>query len=183
MESLFLINFRLFQNLKLMNSVLKFTGQQALQHISAFSLHSLAALHVLASLWNEDYLYNFSFSFYFDVNTISLSVVFSFTVRPFLAPKGAQTAIVSNNWSATWYRLMLMIPRNADVDDSDADTDDELLSEWSDKQIGMWADESFFLRYCKSFRTDSNLIRNFLFLKYCNFFSKPNWIRFGFFWA
>ena len=39
---------------------------------------------------------------------------------------------------------MLMIPRNADVDDSDADTDDELLSEWSDKQIGMWADESFF---------------------------------------
>ena len=39
---------------------------------------------------------------------------------------------------------MLMIPRNADVDDSDADTDDELLSEWSDKQISMWADESFF---------------------------------------
>ena len=76
--------------------------KQALQHISAFSLHSLAALHVLASLWNEDYLYNFSFSFYFDVNTISLSVVFSFTVRPFLAPIGAQTAIVSNNWSATW---------------------------------------------------------------------------------
>ena len=36
-----------------------------------------------------------------DVNTISLSVVFPFTVRPFLAPKGAQTAIVSNNWSAT----------------------------------------------------------------------------------
>ena len=34
---------------------------------------------------------------------------------------------------------MLMIPRNADVDDSDADTDDELLSEWSDKQISMWA--------------------------------------------
>ena len=30
---------------------------------------------------------------------------------------------------------MLMIPRNADVDDSDADTDVELLSEWSDKQI------------------------------------------------
>ena len=39
---------------------------------------------------------------------------------------------------------MLMIPRNADVDDSDADTDDELLSEWSDKQISMLADESFF---------------------------------------
>ena len=38
---------------------------------------------------------------------------------------------------------MLMILRNADVDDSDADTDDELLSEWSDKQISMWADESF----------------------------------------
>ena len=70
-----------------------------------------------------------------------------------------------------------MIPRNADVDDSDADTDDELLSEWSDKQISMWADESFFLRYCKSFRTDSNLIQNFLFLKYCNFF--PNRIGFG----
>ena len=33
-----------------------------------------------------------------DVNTISLSVVFPFTVRPFLAPKGALTAIVSNNW-------------------------------------------------------------------------------------
>ena len=39
---------------------------------------------------------------------------------------------------------MLMILRNADVDDSDADTDDELLSEWSDKQNRMWADESFF---------------------------------------
>ena len=38
---------------------------------------------------------------------------------------------------------MLMIPRNADVDDSDADTDDELLSEWSDKLISIWADESF----------------------------------------
>ena len=72
---------------------------------------------------------------------------------------------------------MLMILRNADVDDSDADTDDELLSEWSDKQNRMWADESFFLRYCKSFRTDSNLIQNFLFLKYCNFF--PNRIEFG----
>ena len=36
-----------------------------------------------------------------DVNRISLSVVFSFTIRPCLAPKGAQTAIVSNNWSAT----------------------------------------------------------------------------------
>ena len=63
------------------------------------------------------------------MNTISLSVVFPFTVRPFLAPKGALTAIVSNNWSATSYRLMLMIRRNADVDDSDADTDDELLSD------------------------------------------------------
>ena len=63
----------------------KFTGQQALQHITPFSLHSLAGLHVLASSWNEDYLYNFHFSFpfYFDVNTISLSVVFPFTVRPF----------------------------------------------------------------------------------------------------
>ena len=39
---------------------------------------------------------------------------------------------------------MPMILRNAEVDDSDADTDDELLSEWSDKQINMWADESFF---------------------------------------
>ena len=36
-----------------------------------------------------------------DVNTISLSVVVPFTVRPFLAPKGALTAIVSNNWSTT----------------------------------------------------------------------------------
>ena len=30
---------------------------------------------------------------------------------------------------------MPMILRNAEVDDSDADTDDELLREWSDKQI------------------------------------------------
>ena len=86
-----------------------------------------------------------------------------------------------------------MIPRNADVDDSDADTDDELLSEWSDKQISMWADESFFLRYCKSFRTDSNLIqniatffqtkldsvRNFFLALDMFFVSKPNPIRFG----
>ena len=80
---------------------------------------------------------------HFIKTTIKWFSILSFVIL-FLAPKGAQTAIVSNNWSATWYRLMLMIPRNADVDDSDADTDDELLSEWSDKQISMWADESFF---------------------------------------
>ena len=45
------------------------------------------------------------------------------------------------------------------------------------QQISMWADEYFFLRYCKSFRTDSNLIQNFLFQKYCNFF--PNRIGLG----
>ena len=75
---------------------------------------------------------------------------------------------------------MLMIPRNADVDDSDADTDDELLSEWSDKQISMWADESFFLRYCKSFQTDSNLIQNFLLQLL--FQTELNSVR-NFFWA
>ena len=125
MESLLLQNFRFFQNLKLMNSVLKFTGQQALQHITPFSLHSLAGLHVLASSWNEDYLYNFHFSFpfYFDVNTISLSVVFPFTVRPFFRSE-------RSSYSNSVQQLVChLIPIDADVDDSDADTDVELLSE------------------------------------------------------